>query len=77
MPARAVSGSTASCAPIGTSEYNILGFVDSELHDTDGTGGDLLGGLEDLEQVLMRSAIDEVFIALPIKSRYTEIQQVM
>ena len=43
----------------------------------DGTGGDLLGGLEDLEQVLMRTAVDEVFIALPIKSRYTEIQQVM
>ena len=60
-----------------TSEYNILGFVDSEFHDADGTGGDLLGGLEDLEQVLMRNAVDEVFIALPIKSRYSEIQQVM
>ena len=35
-----------------TSEYKILGFVDSELHDAGGTGGGLLGGLEDLEQVL-------------------------
>jgi exopolysaccharide biosynthesis polyprenyl glycosylphosphotransferase len=59
------------------SDYNILGFVDSELRDTNGTGGEILGGLEDLEQILMRNAVDEVFIALPIKSRYTDIQQVM
>jgi exopolysaccharide biosynthesis polyprenyl glycosylphosphotransferase len=37
----------------------------------------LLGSLEEVESVLMHSAIDEVLIALPIKSRYAEIQSVL
>jgi exopolysaccharide biosynthesis polyprenyl glycosylphosphotransferase len=36
-----------------------------------------LGGLDDLEGILMRGAIDEVLIALPIKSCYAEIQRVI
>ncbi len=59
-------------------DYNILGFVDSGMRPTsDDPRGRILGGLEELESILMRNAIDEVFIALPIKSQYTAIQRVM
>jgi exopolysaccharide biosynthesis polyprenyl glycosylphosphotransferase len=37
--------------------------------------GEAIGTLEQLEQILMRQVIDEVVIALPVKSRYHEIQQ--
>ena len=55
--------------------YHLVGFVDSP----DGPVAQdvqqhTLGRLEDLESVLMRHAIDEVLIALPVKSRYTDIQ---
>jgi exopolysaccharide biosynthesis polyprenyl glycosylphosphotransferase len=39
--------------------------------------GPLLGSLDDLEGILMRSDIDEVVVALPIKSQYMEIQRVI
>ena len=59
-------------------EYNILGFLDSASEPPSQTHvGPMLGRLEDLEGILMRSTIDEVLIALPIKSHYTEIQRVM
>lgn len=59
-------------------EYNIVGFVDStDEAPSDLSRGPTLGRLEDLERILMRNAIDEVLIALPIKSRYTEIQRVI
>lgn len=54
----------------------ILGFVDSNPQPGhfNGIGGHL-GGLEDLEALLMTNVIDEVHIALPFKSHYTEIQE--
>jgi exopolysaccharide biosynthesis polyprenyl glycosylphosphotransferase len=59
-------------------EYNILGFLDSATEPSSHNHiGPMLGRLEDLEGILMRSTIDEVLIALPIKSHYTEIQRVM
>jgi exopolysaccharide biosynthesis polyprenyl glycosylphosphotransferase len=59
-------------------DYNVVGFVDSDPRgSTESQDGTMLGTLEDLEAILMRNAIDEVLIALPIKSRYTEIQRVM
>lgn len=59
--------------------YELVGFVDThrgsgarkEMH------GRSVGTIEDLEGILMRQAIDEVFIALPIKSRYREFQHVI
>jgi exopolysaccharide biosynthesis polyprenyl glycosylphosphotransferase len=61
-----------------SADYNIVGFVDSADQAPSGAhGGKTLGRLEDLEDILMRNAIDEVLIALPIKSQYTEIQRVM
>ncbi len=56
-------------------EFHLLGFVDStdspiapEIQDR------LLGTLDRLESILMRQTVDEVFIALPARSRYAEIQ---
>ncbi len=59
--------------------YRLLGFVDS----VDPTDGELapevrsriLGDLDALEGIVMRHAIDEVIIALPVRSRYAEIQR--
>ncbi len=56
-------------------EVRFLGFVDS----SDGglepeVQSKLLGGLDGLENILMRQAVDEVLIALPARSRYAEIQ---
>ena len=57
---------------------HLLGFVDSigrtlpsHVHEP------LLGSIGDLEHVLMRHAVDDVLIALPIKSCYAEIQDVI
>ncbi len=51
--------------------YHLLGFVDSRLMD--GCDG-LLGSLDELESLLMRHVVDEVIIALPMKSNYDGIQ---
>jgi exopolysaccharide biosynthesis polyprenyl glycosylphosphotransferase len=59
-------------------EYNVVGFVDSvDQRPASGPPGVLLGSLEQVESILMHSAIDEVLITLPIKSRYAEIQAVL
>jgi len=58
--------------------YRVVGFVDSDDHRVSRDNpGAVLGGLEQLEAILMRNAIDEVLVALPIKSRYVEIQSVL
>jgi FlaA1/EpsC-like NDP-sugar epimerase len=56
--------------------FRVLGFVDS----SDGevapeVQSRMLGDLAGLEQIIMRQAIDEVLIALPVRSRYVEIQR--
>ncbi len=59
--------------------YEVVGFVD------DPTGGlpaghvprQMITALPQLEQILMREVIDEVVIALPVKSRYQQIQHVI
>jgi exopolysaccharide biosynthesis polyprenyl glycosylphosphotransferase len=62
----------------GNTMYNVVGFVDSaDRLPAHNGGGKMLGGLEDLEGILMRNAIDEVLIVLPIKSRYAEIERVL
>lgn len=57
--------------------YRIVGFMDSrstqEMNATVAT--QLIGRLEQLEEVLTSRVIDEVLIALPIKSCYSQIQQ--
>jgi exopolysaccharide biosynthesis polyprenyl glycosylphosphotransferase len=62
----------------GETKYNVVGFVDSaDRLPAHNGNGKMLGGLEDLEGILMRNAIDEVLIVLPIKSRYAEIERVL
>jgi exopolysaccharide biosynthesis polyprenyl glycosylphosphotransferase len=50
--------------------YNFLGFVDSDPQRNDMTQGLILGGMEQFETILMQRVVDEVVIALPMKSQY-------
>lgn len=55
--------------------YEVVGFVDDPIsgHHSE----PLIATLMDLEQILMREVIDEVVIALPVKSCYQQIQYVI
>lgn len=57
--------------------YQLAGFVDAQRHvpADDDIERQRLGTVDDLERLLMQEAIDEVFVALPVKSHYREIQQ--
>jgi len=56
-------------------KFRLVGFVDSaEGSSNENVQRRRLGGFEDLEAVLMRYAVDEVLIALPVKSCYATIQ---
>jgi len=50
--------------------YNFLGFVDSNPQMNDMTHGLILGSMEQFETILMQRVVDEVVIALPMKSQY-------
>ena len=57
--------------------YEVVGFIDDEgggrsAHDS--FANPLIGTLHQLEQILMRDVVDEVVIALPVKSCYQQIQ---
>ncbi len=52
--------------------YFVLGFVDSEPQCDPRC---VLGGIEQLDSILMQKVVDEVIIALPMKSMYDSIQQ--
>jgi exopolysaccharide biosynthesis polyprenyl glycosylphosphotransferase len=59
----------------GEKYTQVLGFVDTNGHSVTATiGKRMLGGIEDLEAILMNRPVDEVVIALPAKSCYDEIQ---
>ena len=59
-----------------TSAFDVLGFVDTtEALPAAHVRDRLLGSLDDLEMLLMNNVVDEVLIALPIKSRYAEIKR--
>lgn len=54
----------------------VVGFVDSAPQTAlAGTGAAHLGGVQDLERVLMHRVVDDVLIGLPVKSRYEEIRE--
>ena len=63
------------CRDSGT--YHVLGFVDSRTPVLEEFGPQMLGSLEQLESLLMHRAVDEVLIALPVRSCYREIQQAL
>jgi exopolysaccharide biosynthesis polyprenyl glycosylphosphotransferase len=54
-----------------------LGFVDNDLAfaDAELAGAPWLGRVDDLPRIVAREVIDEVAIALPIKSHYSQIEQ--
>ena len=59
-------------------ECEFVGFVDSQAYSTsDEVASRMLGTLEQLEDLLMHHVVDEVVIALPIKSHYSEIQRAL
>lgn len=61
----------------GTSQQGLelIGYVDSDDHAaSEEIDAPKLGSLEALEEILMHHVVDEVLIALPIKSCYTRIQ---
>ena len=57
--------------------YKILGYVDSDAEYANRTieGARYLGAIEDLPWLMSTEIIDEVAIALPIKSHYSEIER--
>jgi exopolysaccharide biosynthesis polyprenyl glycosylphosphotransferase len=62
------------CPEVG-SLYDVIGFVDTHERALHGAvRGPRLGPLEQLESILVRHVVDEVLIALPVKSFYREIE---
>jgi exopolysaccharide biosynthesis polyprenyl glycosylphosphotransferase len=58
-------------------KYQFVGFVDSDPQPECERVGPVLGGINDLEAILMRQPIDEVLITLPLKSCFADVQQVV
>jgi len=58
------------------SGYRVIGFVDNEMHMTK-PGISLLGRLGDLPHIISQLVVDEVVIALPVKSQYDKIQMII
>ncbi len=61
----------------GSPRRHLLGFFDSNIGTTidEDVALRLTGPLNDLESFLMNNPVDEVVIALPVKSRYSEVQE--
>ncbi len=60
--------------------YRIVGFVDDEwtgIEEFRKTGYTLVGNLNDFPVLLRDRVIDEVLIGLPIKSRYTQVCEIV
>ncbi|MBE9571478.1 MAG: sugar transferase [Proteobacteria bacterium] len=58
------------------SGYRVIGFVDDRLHIAK-PGIGLLGHLADFSHIISELVIDEVVIALPVKSYYEKMQEII
>ena len=58
------------------SGYRVIGFVDDRIHFAK-PGIRLLGTLADFPDIISELVIDEVMIALPVKSQYDKIQRII
>ena len=56
-------------------DYRLVGFVDSEPQGGFVPAEMILGGIDALEHILMHTVVDEVVIALPIKSQYEAVDR--
>ena len=56
--------------------YRILGYIDHNIHQHK-EGINLLGTLEDFPRIIKNHIVDEVIIALPVKSCYEQIQNIV
>lgn len=59
--------------------YNLLGFVDNVTasQPAAGDGKKLLGAIDDLELLLLQHRVDELLVALPVKSHYEVISRIL
>ena len=60
--------------------YNLLGYMDdapAPLNPITGEPETMLGSLQDVEEVFRRHPVDEVVIALPLKSQYAAIARII
>jgi exopolysaccharide biosynthesis polyprenyl glycosylphosphotransferase len=59
--------------------YKLIGYVESDAVYRQNTlaGASCLGSIEDLHEIVAGTVIDEVAIALPIKSQYSQIEAVV
>jgi len=57
--------------------YQLAGFIDSKPQPDCSLIGPVLGGVSELESILMRLPVDEVMVALPIKSHFAEIEDIV
>lgn len=58
-------------------EYNLVGYVDSEPQTAYVAKSQVLGSIEDFESILMHQIVDEVVVALPMKSQYETIGEIV
>jgi exopolysaccharide biosynthesis polyprenyl glycosylphosphotransferase len=56
-------------------QYNVFGFVDDEAGTVPTAEMPRLGGIGQLETILRQRVVDEVCIALPVKSHYDSFQE--
>jgi len=54
-------------------DYRLVGFIDSEPQGGFVPSELVLGGIDSLEHILMHTVVDEVVVALPIKSQYEAV----
>ena len=56
---------------------SVLGFIDDDDSHSQYLPGDYLGSKDRLEELLMRNPIDMVYLALPLRSQYATVQEVI
>lgn len=58
-------------------QYDLIGFIDTAETGTlaPAIRGNMIGSLSDLREILKNHVVDEVLIALPVKSCYEQIQE--
>jgi exopolysaccharide biosynthesis polyprenyl glycosylphosphotransferase len=56
--------------------YRLIGYIDNNIY-SNAENINLLGRIEDFPEIIKNHIVDEVFIALPVKSNYERIQKIV